>query len=98
MNENKKVVSGRLLKHIWASIREDRDVMISAHRLYIALSEEYGICFPNEYIKLAKTQYILISERRFQLSKYHGNLFFKSNTIYISFLILQKNLYLRKLN
>ena len=60
MNENKKVVSGRLLKHIWASIREDRDMMISAHRLYVALSEEYGICFPNENIKLAKTQYILV--------------------------------------
>lgn len=59
MNEYEKAESCSLLKHIWANIKEDRDMMTSEHRLYIPQSEKCGLWSPNEYLKLAKAQDVL---------------------------------------
>ena len=82
MNENKKDVSGSLLELIWASVKEDRDMRTSAHRLHTAPREEFGICFPTEYTKLVKTQYILV-KGDFICLDVMGACSFKSNTRYI---------------
>lgn len=59
MNENEEAESCSLLKHIWANIKEDRDMMTSEHRLYIPQLGKCGLWYPNEYLKLAKAQGVL---------------------------------------
>lgn len=95
MNENEKAESCSLLKHIWASMKKGRD-MTSEHRFYTTQAEECGIWSPNEFLKLANTQDILV-RRDFTHPDIKEVCSFKNNKIHSS-LTLQTNSSLRRLN